>query len=328
MAAPKKNPKRTASKKTRRPVRPGTKAPRSEKVQAAFVKTALNRTVLVVLAAIVTGLLIVGGIFLWFTRVYADPENVFWGMIDNNLASMSVTKEASQKDQGGSSVEYTQLSWNPEPKVRTVRQLSYAEANGPVKLVLEGILTPTDEYQHYARIERPGDGGKDYSKIYSLWLKNGGTGAKGGAAGFNNNVYSAVLFGNFERPDRTKITAELRKAYKVDMTRVDKKVDNGRRVYIYQASLNLQKYASAARLYAQKMGLPNAAFINPNNYKSTDLVPLKLTVDVLSRQIRTIEYQDSRTETYTGYGIPAQISLPQKTATSAELQKAIEAATK
>lgn len=330
MAPPKKSTKkRPAAKSPKRPVRAGKTAPRSEKMQIKVVSALLNRTFLIVTAAVITGLVLVWLIFLWFNRVYADPENVFWGAVDNNLATLGVTKEVNQPEQGGSSTEFTQFSWNPAPRIRNIRQLAYPNNTGQMtNLVLEGIITPTTEYQHYSKIDRPGDGNRDYSDIYKMWLKNTASESPQGNTAFNNAIYGAFLFGNFQRPERAEIVSGLRNALKVDLRQVDKTSENGRRTYVYQANLNLRKYAQTAKLYAKFMNLPSASLINPSNYPPDRQIALKVKIDVLSRQLRSVQYQSSVTELYSGYGIPAQTRPPAKTVSSQQLQKAIEKATK
>lgn len=329
MATPKTR-KKPSSTSSRRPVRPGSKATRSEKAQVSLIKTILSKSFLVVAAAVLAGGALLLVLFLWFSRVYADPENVFWGMLSNNLATSSITKELTQESGQGSTLELTQLSLTPKPTVKSVRVLSYVdETGGQNKLTLEGILTPVEEYQHYADIQRPTAGSqRDYSEIYKLWLKNTPPESSGGSPGFNNAVYGAMLFGNLRRPERAPIIDELRQAYEVDFSKAEKSIVSGRRTYTYQVTVNMRSYAVAALRYAQTLGLPVTNQINPNNYKATDQIQVEITVDVLTRQVKKVEYQGAVNETYRGYGVPVQIALPSKTVAPEKLQKAIEDATR
>ena len=326
MPAAKDSSKKSKPKQSRRPVRAGRNAPRSEKIQTNFVKVLFNRTFLTVAAALIASLLIIAGIFTWFNKVYADPENVFWGMVDNNLATSGVSKEVLQRDAQNSSQEVTQLSWNPEPRVRTIRELSFTQGGATTKVVLEAIITPKDQYQRYAKIDRPGPD-RDYSKIYNLWLKNGGGGAQSDPSAFNNAAYGVMLFGNFNRDDRKSVVDGLRKAYKVDFSNIQKQIEEGRRNYSYSVTINLREYAKAAQAYAKRQGLPDAGLLNPNNYRDTDEIKATFVIDVLSRQIKQVRYQSPVTENYSGYGIPSELKLPGRTVKSDELQKTIQSLT-
>lgn len=262
-------------------------------------------------------------LYLLFSRVYADPNNVFWGMVNNNLATHGITKEVTQEGTDGTQTEYTQLSLNPSPSIRSVKTLSYTEQSGAItNLTLEAIITPENEYQHYAKIDRPSpSGAPDYNKIYGMWLKNEQVEGQRPAA-FDNGVYGALLFGNLERAQRTEIINLLEKAYKVNISKSGKKISDGRRTYTYELKVNMRQYAAAAAAYSRLHGLSSS--INPENYRPSDEISLKLSVDVLSRQVREIEYQGGVTEKYRGYGTPAKIIAPTKTVSPEQLQKALE----
>lgn len=323
MSAAKNPTRKTKTRQSRRPVRVGRSAPRSEKMQISFVKILFNRTFLAVLAALIVSALLIAGAVTWFNKVYADPENVFWGMVENNLATSGVSKEVIQNDAQNNSREVSQLSWNPEPRVRTSRQLSFTQGDATTRVVLEAIITPKDQYQRYAQIDRPGPD-KDYSNIYNLWLKNGGDDERNDPSAFNNAVYGVMLFGNFGRSDRQDIVADLHKAYKVDFSKIQKQIQDGRRIYSYEVTVNLRQYAKAAQAYAKRQGLPAAGLLNPDNYRATDEIKATFVVDVLSRQVKQVKYQSSVAENYSGYGIPAELKLPARTVKSDELQKAIQ----
>jgi hypothetical protein len=85
----------------------------------------------------------------------------------------------------------------------------------------------------------------------------------------------------------------------------------------------LKKFAVAEKTYADAMRLPIGSRINPASYPANSKVSVKFTVDVLSRELRQVEFQSVK-ETYGGYGIIAETAIPKKTVSLQELQNAFQ----
>jgi len=300
----------------------------AERIHSLVSNVFGGKTVIKLIGLIGLLVILVGG-FFWYKQVYSDPENVFWGMVKNNLSTPSVTKEISQDEGGNTNRDLTQLSFSPTPVVRAVKEASAASSGGTTNIKIENIGTPTDTYQHYVLVDQPASQGKkkpDFSKVYPLWLKNSGN-SQGDAQLFNNAFFGAQLFGNLPPVPRETLINYLRSAYKVDFSTVDKRSEGGRKVYTFTTKINLRNYAKAANYYAKIIELPNASQIKADNYKATDEVSVNLTVDVLSRQLRKVEYESSATaEKYISYGILVNTTLPSHTVSYDELQKAVKKA--
>jgi hypothetical protein len=289
-----------------------------------------GRTVIKLVGIFVAAILVVGGIF-WYKEFYSNPERVFWSMLSNNLTTHSITKEIAQNGASASSSEQTQLTFIPIPMVRDIKDVSSQNSTTSSRIKIESIGTPTDTYQHYVLIKQTdasGEAKHDFSKVYSLWLKNSGKQQKENQL-FNNVIYSALLFGNLPVAQRSEMINYLKEAYHVDFNNVQKESNNGRKTYTYNVKLGLRNYAKAVNFYTKALGLPNAGQIKANNYKATDQVSLKFSVDVLSRQARSVEYtSNSSTEKYVTYGIVTSFKPPAKTVGYDMLQKAVQDAAK
>jgi hypothetical protein len=289
-----------------------------------------GRTVLKIVGTLV-GIVLLAGVILWYKQIYTNPQNVFWGMVGNNLSTPSITKEISQNSANASSSENTQLAFTPSPIVRDIKDISTQNSANNSRIKIESIGTPTDTYQHYVLIDQTSKTGKakpDYSKVYSLWLKNSG-GHQPDAQLFNNIIYSALLFGNLPPVQRDQTENYVRKAYNVDFSNVKKESIAGRKTYTYNVKLGLRNYAQAANFYASILGLPNAGRINAQNYKPTDEVSLRFSVDVLSRQLRGVQYISSGSvEKYTTYGVVPNFKPPTHTVSYDTLQKTVQDASK
>ncbi len=318
----------------RRLVRSGKNATASEKTAERIQNAARSLTyrIVVGIIGIAVGIAALVLAVVWFHKVYADPQHVFWDMVNNNLTTQGVTKEVSQNTGTVSTDELTQMVFVPQPMLRSVKQLSTSSGGTTTHLILEAVSTPKDNYQHYSLIERqaaPGQPKKDYAKVYALWLHNGGRGQSDGQATFNNAVFGALLFGNIPPEQRANIERSLHTAYHLDFAATKKQSQSHRRIYSYDAVISLKDYASAAHLYAKALGLPNADQINPANYDPDSKLAFTVTVDVLSRQVKQIAYKTSGiTEAYSSYGVLTNITTPKHTVSYQELQNAINAVSK
>jgi hypothetical protein len=327
---------RMALAKTRhpRPKRVGHNSTLGEKTavraHSALASIFGGRTVLKLVGILVSIFIVVGGIF-WYKQIYTDPAHVFWGMVNNNLSTISLTKDISQNGTNATSQEHTMLAFSPSPLVRDIKEISTKNADNSSIIKIESIGTPTDTYQHYVQIKQSSKTGKkspDYSKVYSLWLKNSGSNQHETQL-FSNAVYSAMLFGKLQLSQRNQTVGYLKDAYHVDFAQVKKESVNGRKTYSYNVKLGLRNYAKAANFYAKSLGLPNAGQINPSNYKPTDEVSLVFSVDVLSRQAKSIKYLSSgSSEKYSTYGVVPNFKPPAHTVSYNTLQKTVQAAAK
>jgi hypothetical protein len=233
MAVAKRSSRGKKVKSDKRPVRIGSKAGRSEKVQRSAVNMLFSRRFLLVLVGFAAVILLVSGIYFWFNKIYSDPEHVFWSMLDKNLATKSVTKEVTQNSSSVNTSDVNQLVWNSSPMLHGVKTLDYATTNPPTKLVLETISTPSDDYQRYVLIDRQvaGKNKADYISVYNLWLRDGGGAPTGTSQTYSQNVFGAVFFGNFFKAERDPLVQKMKEAYKVDYKNFKKTKVNGRSVY-------------------------------------------------------------------------------------------------
>lgn len=276
-------------------------------------------------ASFVVALAIVLSVVWWYTKVYTAPQNVFWGMIDNSLATPSVTRETTQDGGPTKVAEFAQMIFTPSPVVHDIRHITAPVNDSPLHLTLESIGTPTDDYQRYSYVQQVGGKPQSaYDNLYKQWLHNGGVSQNASPRIFNGAVFGAVLFGDINQPQRGQIVKTLHSAYKIDYLSMSQQKTGGRQTYTFSVAISLQKYAQAAHDYAKYLGTPNYTQISPTNYQVSDSSRVFLSIDVLSRQLVKAVYQSSNVvEAYSGYGITAQVRPPEQVATPAEFENAI-----
>jgi hypothetical protein len=286
-----------------------------------------NKAVRFSLSGLIIIIILAIGVLSWYNNVYANTERVFWDMVENNLATNSITKEINQGSGNSSADEFSQLSFTPNPLVRDVKKVTGNSGQSTVHITVESIGTPKDTYQHYLLIQQPGKSQEKFRSVYPLWLRNGGN-AQSDTTLFNQKLLdSGILFGSLPLKQRSQTIDYLRSAYSVNFDSAKKEKINGRRVFTYSAKLKLRNYFTAVHYYAKSMNLPTADQIKPENYKASDQFSLTISVDVLSRQINNIIYPSTgTTEQYSGYGIMANFSPPKSTASYQKLQDTIQSA--
>lgn len=269
---------------------------------------------------------ILTSIFLFY-KVYASPERVFWSMVNNNLATDGITKESVTVGSGTTSDDILQMGFSPEVKVRDVKIITSTTKHSQIQL--ETIGTVSTDYERYLNIKNPGSKATaaQYQTLYSMWLKSSDNQSSQPQA-VNNALFGALLFGNFDSAQRSKLLTSLKSSYIVDFADVARQNVNSRRLYTYDVLVPLNKYAMVAHDYALAKGLPVASQIDPAAYSDSTRLHVKITVDVLSRQVVKIEYVDQGiNESYSGYGIQPAFNAPLHTVSQAEFEKAVNAVT-
>jgi hypothetical protein len=290
----------------------------------SVLRSTSRKSLIAIISTFVVLLVLILLILLWYYKDYNDPRAVFWNMVNNNLATKSVTKQTAQNNAAVQNSESIQLLFNPSPAIKDIKNIVDNSTKPPTRLKLEGVGTPNTDYQHYLLIDRPAADGKkkDYSKVYDMWLKNGDS-----AQLINSNLFGPLLFGNLPAEQREAVLVNLRNAYHVNFGAVKSKTEHGRRTYTYEVGLSLKDYAAAAQQYAKIYNLPIAGQIDPASYEAAAQVNLVVTIDALSSQVRSLDYKaNNLVERYSSYGVVLPTEIPKKTVTSEEFQKALQSA--
>lgn len=323
--------KKPASQKTKKPATKSTgskknatsKKPASLRVN--FRRPALTKAVKRYFLPFLGATAVAFAAVFWYYKIYADPQKVFWGMVENNLSTKGLTKGSSQSTGSFEGSELYQISFNPTVGVRNVRDVVDHTQQPPTHVTMEALGTANADYQHYILIDRPAAEGKkkaDYSKVYNMWLSSG----EGNAQLISSQLFGPFLFGDFSQNLRSGMINDLKKAYKVNFASSHKLNLNGRTTFAYDVEVGLHEYAKAAQKYARALGLGLADQIDPASYPADAKTNVTVYVDALSRQVRKLEYRGNSSEDYQSYGVPVKINPPKQVVTSEEFQKALDSA--
>ncbi|HKU18640.1 MAG TPA: hypothetical protein VJP80_05170 [Candidatus Saccharimonadales bacterium] len=283
-------------------------------------------------ATVVVLLLVAAG--LWVCRASANPQRVFWGMINQSLATNGVTVQAKQGS-GTTSVHQTvQYSLGGENLSHSLTTLSQ---NGTT-VTDEMIGTPTADYTRYVSIttSQKSASGKplDFSSILGLWAKNAGTSGTGKGVLLSQAVLGSGLplggavvpIGNLSPQLRSKLVSQIRQqnVYQIDFASVKKMRHNGRTEYIYEATFQPILYASMIKRFAQETGLHDLDQLDVNSFSGQQALHVTLTVDARSYHLVRASAGSGGsgvTQSYSSYDVPALVTVPQHPLSQTELQQ-------
>jgi hypothetical protein len=273
-------------------------------------------------------LLFLGGALYW-TKVSTSPERVFWKMIEQNLATRSVTISAAQPGQGVEGTRQTIQYYLGSPNlVHSYTAISQAET----EVNNEMLATPTADYTRYTHIktsQKTPDGKPlDFSKVVGVWAKTKpaqnqlfAQAALGTALPIGG---LAVPVGYLENDERTAFFDQIKSdvTYKTDFRKAKKEKRQGRQVYIYDVKIQPVAYAALIKRFAGDVGLHQLDQLDPKAYQGRPAIDMQFTVDVRSQRLVEVAIPKvGYSQTYASYDVLQHVELPSKTISTEELQK-------
>lgn len=280
-------------------------------------------------------ILLISG-WLWWARVYMNPERAFWGMVENSLSTRGVTMELSQSDGESSIHQLVQMELGTTDRAHSLTTLK----QGNTEVKTEIIGTRDTDYTRYRSIEtdQKNAQGKplDVKKVVNVWAKSDGTQQSATQASSNQLLVQSLLgvglpigsvaipMGDLTPAQREDTLREIRdkNIYGINFDKVKKERKDGRMQYTYEATIQTILYVRMMKQFAQDLGFKELDQVDPNEYQSSQKLTVKLTIDALSRQLVAAENSASGyAQTFKGYGLPLTIELPKKPITAVELQQ-------
>lgn len=272
-------------------------------------------------------LLLTSGWLFW-NRLSTNPERVFWGMLEQSLATRAVTIQAEQisgETQVRQTMQYSLGAENLSHVRTNVLQTGTVVRN-------EIIGTPTADYTRYNSIEttQTAEDGRelDFSRIIGVWSKSD----DGANQLFPQAVLGTALplggmvvpIGNFDAKQRGDLMRRIKNdnAYQVAFNAVKKENQNGRLVYIYDVTIHPVAYAGVMKAFASGVGLHQLDQLDPGTYQGQEPLKLQLSVDVRAQRLVKVAIPDGQYfQTYGAYDIPITVEIPKETISTAELQE-------
>lgn len=305
-----------------------TGMPKTKKKPVAPTVSQIIKACVVVAVAI-----FVGFGWLWWHRVYNNPQRAFWGMLRNSLNTTNVTRHVTQTSQDGSLEQIIQLNLGSPTTVRSATTLKQPSMNGNNTVRTENIGTPTTDYARYVSIDTkelsPNGRPLNFSGVLNVWGKSEPDPNNPDSNGqlLSQTVFGLVPFGRLSSNDRLQLLKIMsdQNVYSVDYKSVTAKRENGRAVYVYNVTIKPDAYMIMLKQFAQDLGMNQLASVDPSQYAGSQAQTFTFTIDKLSRQLLDIGYADgSRSEAYSGFGLQIPVKLPQKTISITDLQNRLQ----
>ncbi len=287
--------------------------------------------VLVVLAVLLIGI----SSWTWWHYVHSQPDNVFWGMIDNSLKTRSVTHATTQQASGQQSIQISRLQTAPSNLALGINKIQQQASEGTTKVTTESIGNPYLDYVRYSDIRTTTKDSKgkipDYSSVKGVWGKSAQTDPKqANGQLFNQAVLGIIPFANIPGSQRLQIVQAMRtdKAYSFNPQKVKKEIKDKRPVYTYDVTIKAFGYVKALKRIGSATGLTQLETVNPEDYKTTPDSTFQVIVDVWSHQLNVvIQPERGSRDNFTSHGLTSiNPKLPAKTTSIDELQKRLQPA--
>lgn len=301
----------------------------------------------IVLAASIALLIFAVGV--WYRSYYSRPSVVLWGAIDKALNTPGVVKQVV-KDSEGSSAEVTSLLRYDGKQAIQIETNVDQSSPGPdentppttVHFTAQSLGLPEGDFQRY--VEVPSEGIPEDQKVIFLKIKDKwvntapGNGQQPGQL-FIDGLLGTIPFGNISSARRSQLIAfgrgseEMQPIFTTDYSAVKRSNNNGRPVMEFELLINNEAYAKWYQQYFADMGFTEFA---DSRYTAAVIDALELgentkvtlTVDVLTRQIKTItRMADNQpapvVERVYAYGIAPELNVPSESLTSEQFQQLI-----
>lgn len=278
--------------------------------------------------------LVVAGSIGW-SQSRSQPEDVFWGMLEQSMRTSGVTLEATQDALDSNVRHWQQYSLGG---VNQAHSLTTIEQSGS-KVTTEVIGTTDRDYTRYADIEtdQKGKDGKpiDVSDLEGVWAQSieGDSKLLAQTALGLSSPFGAlpVPIANLNPEARAEMLELIWNdgVYQIDYSKVETLRENGRKQYVYPVEIQVILYANLMKQFAKKAGLSELDNLDPNSYSGSPPMELKLTVDVRSRHLVSVEFAESSegkpyVQTYSAYDVPANVDIPERAISTIELQNRLQ----
>ncbi len=288
-----------------------------------FAKITKNLTIVAIVLAI-------GSSWVWYTKVYMTPERKFWIALDNSMSTPSVMRTITNGGSGNLSVQDYRFHYAPQQVVEN--RVIYTEKSATVdtKVQTEGVITATKQFLKYSdfRSKVQGSDSKDLGSLLGKWAVNPTDKSTENQLKLNflNDKVTIGIFGNFSAEFRHDILRDMqtKNVYGSKLSTPTDDEINGRKVRVYQVSVDIKEYVSLLQRSFIAAGYGEFPPLAPENYRDGVKLNGAIIVDAYSNSVVTISF-GGRTENYSNYGVIKHVDTPEASLTINELQSQVQA---
>lgn len=284
----------------------------------------------------VGSLLFIFAALLWWNKASVDPASVFWGTVRNSMSTTGVTLHIDEGSSSAKDSQNIQYSLGTSNKVHSTRTV---EQNGTT-VKTESVGDASHTYTRYTDVntsQKTAAGKKaDFSSVLNVWAVPGDSTSSTQllpqvALGLALPLGAVPMPIGYVAPNQREEIVHVmqsRSLYQVSFAKdaVKKETKNGRLQYTYSVTMQPELYVSIMKKFAKSVGVKDLENVDESQYASTSSITVSLTIDAHAKQLVKVQNtSQGYTETYSGYGVPVDVSLPKNALSYAELQKRLQA---
>lgn len=270
--------------------------------------------------------------WLWWTKIYQSPKNVFWGAVENNLATTSVTKHTVQKSNSQTLDQYAQLVFGEQPKTHWLTTITQPKT----AVTTESIATPDAgyvRYTHVVSVQKNKQGQSlDFSHITNVWAKATAKDNSSLTSLFNQTLLDVssvptLPIGNLTAKQRSTLVDYMRKntVFATTYSAAKHTTVNGQEAYVYTVQVTLDPYLHMMQQFADYENTHVLDSVDPSNYQNSAPVTITLAISPTSHQLVQLSSPSNGfEENYSGYNTAESVSLPAHTIPLAELESRLQ----
>jgi hypothetical protein len=284
-----------------------------------------------IIGAIIIALILIGfSGWLWWTKILINPDRVLDDALAKSLQINSVSRTVTQGDANSNVNQTAYLSFfAPTITAESTSKLTQkASQRKDVSVTTQTIGTNQADYVRYASVDGAENlpGAEVFQKVVGTWAKREeNSAAKDSLTFLNESLFSIVVFGNIDNDARAHLLKMMSDKKLYHYTSVSRTVDNYRPVFVYDMTIKPADLIDVLAEYAKITGAVKADQFNAADYVNAPAIPIKLTIDIASRNVLKIDYASTaRTEVYSGHNLYRQINFPTDTISVDELQKRLQ----
>lgn len=281
-------------------------------------------------------LLFIFAAVLWWNKASVDPASVFWGTVRNSMSTTGVTLHIDESSSTAKDSQAIQYSLGTTNQVRSARSLTQ---NGTT-VNTESVGDSKNTYTRYTSVNtnQKTSSGKpaDFSSVLNVWTNPSSEASSTQllpqvALGLALPLGAVPMPIGYVTPTQRETIVKAmqsRSLYQVSFANsaVKKETKNGHLLYTYSVSMQPELYITIMKMFAKDVGVKDLENVDASQYASTSSVTVLLTIDAHAQQLVKVENtQQGYAETYDGYGVPVNITMPKNVMSYDDLQKRLQA---
>lgn len=286
-----------------------------------FTSTKFIATTLILVSLVLLG----GSAYVWYNRIFSDTDRVFYGMLSRSLETDSITRTVTQKDSSRTANQTYYIAFSPQTTMESTTVVEQVGQDRQTSSVTTKTIGQKNaDYVQYSKISIPQSqsGGSDFSKVLNQWAKRENNPEKGEQAQFlDEAIFTFIPFGNFSQENRADLIEMIKQKNVYTLSNSQISYQEGRPVMQMTVSIKPKALIEVLRQYAEYSGIGDQSLLNPADYEKAANIGVDVKIDMLSRHLTQLDFPgQTRSETYTAYGLNRNIEIPTKTQTIPELQ--------